>query len=248
MSLLDPPKASLSSHLWDENNMLKNEAREFIEQTLYSIIPEEYVHKIFLLGSMAGLQYTDTSDIDVNVYLHPSQDRELWHKTFKATGRELPWMGTGHTLNFFALAYRPRPSYRGARNGVYNITDNRWDKYPKKHEEIRDPEEQFKLELDLASQVSGFIRTHTHHLLENIKGLDKLKDEDIAEYKSRMAAIEEDISELLRYWTSMDEERKATYESGWGIPRESYQNIMYKAVEHGQLGDILKIIENQSKK
>jgi hypothetical protein len=247
VSLLDPPKASLSFHLWDENNLLKPVAKEYILETLYNLIPEEYVHKVFLLGSMAGLQYKDTSDIDINVYLQPSQDRELWHKNFKLTARGLPYMTTKHTLNFFPLAYKPKPSYRGARNGVYNISDSRWDKYPKTLDEIRDPEEQFKLELALASQVSGFIQTHTKHLLENIKGLDKLKKEDIAEYKSRRAAIEEDIMEMLRYWTSLDDERKDVYESRWGIPRESYQNIMYKAVEHGQLGDILHTIENQFK-
>jgi hypothetical protein len=42
----------------------------------------------------------------------------------------------------------------------------------------------------------------------------------------------------------MHADRELVYGEGWGVPRRSFRNILYKLVEHGQYGEILKRLKS----
>jgi len=67
MSLLDTPQKRLNPFIFDENERARPEFRDYILSSIAKFMPPETVKHVLLLGSMAGRQYSDTSDIDINV-------------------------------------------------------------------------------------------------------------------------------------------------------------------------------------
>lgn len=46
--------------------------------------------------------------------------------------------------------------------------------------------------------------------------------------------------EAVEFANNIEDERKLSYYHGWGIPRNSYQNIVFKYVEYGKYGDLFE--------
>lgn len=223
MSLFDSIKQNLTSDLW-ENGKLKKEARDEILGKLFICFPnkEEIAH-LFLLGSMTGYQYNDESDVDVNVVL-VSKDREerlKWHQFFKTYKPLLT--NTLHPISYFAESYH-QPNFQDAKFGVYNILKDEWEVKPTRPE--REPDISFRDEIRFAKMMEYRWEEIWDEMLQGIAEQDQDK-------------VERSIVGLQNIADKLDRERKSAYSVGWGAPRESLQNVLYKFFEKTKYNQFL---------
>lgn len=198
MSLFDQPKDILNPALFDNAEFIKPEIRLYIFEHINSFMPLGSLIHIFILGSIIGRQYNETSDIDINLVLNSKYKRETWKEYVKKhNGYLLP--GTKHPINYY-VANSHEPDFSASEYAVYNLIKDCWAIPPKAYKDIRNPNIEFSDELRYAKFYS--------------KIFDYLSDiEDQALFKL------------------LEKNRKKVYSFGWGTPRESQQNILYKYVE-----------------
>lgn len=132
-SILDPIREKLNPILW-MNDKLKKSAKAHIvkkAEAWLKAYTDKKIEKMFLLGSMAGFQYNDTSDIDVNIVI-PITDEKLKEMTkFLPNGGILPG-GESHPINYF-LSNKVKEEWKKA-GSIYDILADRWIIRPKKDE------------------------------------------------------------------------------------------------------------------
>ena len=199
MSLFDNPRRKLNSYLFDENEKMLPGFRTYIFNRINEMLDPGSAGGIFLLGSMAGRQYNDDSDIDINIILRERLRREALKEHVKTFDGQM-LAGTTHPINFYIQDWSTTNFAETAEYAVYDILRDVWAVPPKTFGEIRDPKEEFKSELRYAKQYSKlFSRANTDDLFERI-----------------------------------ERRRKEAYAFGWGTPRESQQNILYKYIERNK--------------
>jgi len=68
----------------------------------------------------------------------------------------------------------------------------------------------------------------------------------------KLREVEDDLKDLISYAQDAKAGRKLVYNLGYGVPRESFRNIVYKLIEHGQHGQLFEklkqIKDDESKK
>tara|TARA_B110000196_G_C21143308_1_gene665072 strand:- start:895 stop:1164 length:270 start_codon:yes stop_codon:yes gene_type:complete len=67
----------------------------------------------------------------------------------------------------------------------------------------------------------------------------------------KLREVNEDLVDLIRQAKNVKAERKDAYRLGFGIPRESFKNIVFKMIEHGIHGKLfeqLKTIKDDEDK
>ena len=74
--LLDTPQSTLPKDVWDVDTLkIHPHIREHIFSVLDKFVPREILKDIFIIGSITGYKYSDTSDIDINVFVDvPRED------------------------------------------------------------------------------------------------------------------------------------------------------------------------------
>jgi len=196
MSLFDQPLAQLSSALFTSDEKLRADVRAYIFEDINKILTPGIVVGVYLLGSMAGRQYGDSSDVDINLIFREGFDIEGSKKYVKSKNeRMLP--GTSHPINYHLQNYGIM-TWEGAEYPVYDLVRDVWAVPPKLYKDIRDPREEFRNEITYAKLYAKSLN-HKH---------DKLK-----------------------MYEDLEKGRKDAYYFGWGTPRESQQNILYKYME-----------------
>jgi predicted nucleotidyltransferase len=104
MSLLDKPKINLSPALFMENEKMRPDVRIYIFEDINSFLQPGTIAGVYLLGSMAGRQYNEESDIDIELVLRPGLKRENYKEYVKKfNGRLLP--GTKHPINYYVTGF-----------------------------------------------------------------------------------------------------------------------------------------------
>ncbi len=68
----------------------------------------------------------------------------------------------------------------------------------------------------------------------------------------KLREVEDDLKDLISQAKSIKADRKESYRLGFGIPRESFNNIVFKMIEHGIHGKLFERLktlkDNESKK
>ena len=135
-SILDPVQRTRCRDIFDENDRIRPEVKSFIEDTFYKWY-NELDYKPFkvagfkLIGSSTGYQYTDISDIDVQVYcdMDPAIGDPVPY--FKKMFRQLPngnlLPGTSHPINYFQVDSENPPADIKVENR-YDMATNVWEK------------------------------------------------------------------------------------------------------------------------
>ena len=244
-SLFDLPKDKLNTHIFSADNVMLDSFRNHIFKQLHLFISDNEINKVYLLGSNAGRQYNNKSDIDISVMLEESEDRQVWHPIFKDQNNAF-YPGTSHPINFFAMPYSPITKWEDATYAIYNITDNHWEKYPRPVQDIRNPADRFNLDIKFAKMLARTISKTVDELMNDIGDLNEFIPYK-EQYKRKLSEIERDIKLLLNHHKKLDKDRKTAYSVGWGTPRDMLQNIVYKFIEHSQISKILHVIEDQYK-
>jgi|APSaa5957512622_1039677.scaffolds.fasta_scaffold00296_36 hypothetical protein len=216
MSLLDKVQTTLDPSIWLKNYKLKPKVRKQLIRELKRVIPKSTkIMDIFLLGSITGYKYTVRSDMDVNVMVDVSPaDAKVLHVMARNFVNGKLVTGTRHPINYYILPYRKKSDFKDAKFGVYDILGDKWLIHPRLDpENIRDPKVEFKSELELANLY------------------EKMLKEDVEN---------EDVEDILDIERKVHVGREMAYDVGFGIPRRSLQNIIYKKLEHGPYGKVLQ--------
>ena len=128
--LLDAPKDTLAWDIWSDVNgtyKLRPPVRNYILSKLYNVVPKSLVAKVYIIGSITGYKYRDTSDIDVNVYLRADVSKEevkLYHVKMRVHNETLA-PGTKHPVNFYISYYVSDNPFSYSAYGVYSVIDNK---------------------------------------------------------------------------------------------------------------------------
>lgn len=238
MGLLTPVQKILAPDVWDPSQRLWPHIRTHILQKLFSIVPIENVKELYLIGSTTGYQWSDTSDMDINVSLAPKElveDPALILKRKHING--FLAQGTRHPVNFFWVAYQDKPQFWGdSIFGVYDILNDTWVASPGLAKDQRDPNKEYYLDLITAK----FIRRKFEDMvdrwlldIQTFKLVESHKNPSIdLEYDWHLSRIinklQYDFQELVEFCHEWDRNRKFIYSWGYGIPRKSWQNITFK--------------------
>ena len=128
-SIMDPVHKDLSRDLWYKNKTLKDDVKKFILEHLgewLSLYTDKQPKNIFIAGSMTGFQYTEYSDIDVNVIIDLSDEKIKELTAFLPNGKNLP--GTQHPINYY-ITNRFQLENAGP---IYDVLKNKWIKKAEK--------------------------------------------------------------------------------------------------------------------
>lgn len=240
MSFLDTPKTQLNKDIFNKNNRIRKDVLEEIKTFLYRIVPNGAINHLYLLGSMAGYQYNDESDIDILVILNDGYDREVYHKKKKL----IPTMYLSNTLHEITFFFQnlSDPKFEDSKFGVYDITNDVFIIEP--HVVEYDPKEKFKEQMWYAEKILDRINELVEEYKKDQEDLEKLQINSEA-YKNKLREIAEDSEKLVGWMRKLDQDRKVAYYGGWGIPRESQQNITYKMFEYSKNKKLIAELEKQ---
>ena len=94
----------LAPDIWSPDKKLFPHIKRQVLKGLYSFLKPENIKSIYIVGTIAGYQYSDSSDIDVNIEVNPPElvdSPELKAKRKAADGDKVP--GTDHVINYFFI-------------------------------------------------------------------------------------------------------------------------------------------------
>lgn len=131
-SVLDSIKDDLSKELWS-GNKLKPTAKSFIVnrlKTWLKTVTEKEPAHIFLIGSMAGYQYSPDADIDINFVVDIKDERVEELAKILPNGHNLP--NTNHPINYY-ISNEVKDDWKKS-GPVYDVLKERWIERPKKEE------------------------------------------------------------------------------------------------------------------
>jgi len=176
---------------------------------------------VVVLGSITGYKYKSTSDVDINVKVTGKENAAKYHAHQDTLNGQLV-SGTKHPINFFIQEHddEHKSVWQDSHFGVYDVLNNKWLSPPPNREDVRDPEDQYPLELLIGQMMARNYKR---------KADDYLDDKD---------ETGDDLEQLQSASETAKLDRKLQYSKGWGIPRKSFRNILYKLLEHSKYGDL----------
>jgi hypothetical protein len=223
MGVLSKPKTTHAPIFFSGSNapLMKPKAHKFILDLLHNIVPKRNIRAAHVMGSITGYKYDTDSDVDVSVYVQPSTDgidpdayAQFLHTLTRRqlNGTMVP--GTTHPINFYIKNHFPELAQITANSdyGVFNLLTNNWIVEPTRGpDELRDPKNEFPIELQIAKFYQG---------------------------QFGRAVTKTDVESLVRLTKNIKQNREDTYASNWGIPRRSFANILYKTFEKGPYHEV----------
>lgn len=246
--ILDEVRDQLAIDVWNERMVLRPELRQNIIDAIKAVTPLSNVEGAWIIGSITGYKYTESSDIDINVSVYEFSPA-LREKAKKASGI-LTHSGR-HPVNLFIKETSgKRPTWQDAFFGVYDVINNDWINLPPKREIYRDPNVEFKLEILYARKIAQDFNDRVEKLKELLGSLHRYKRMAWSiptlarpELNRRRALVKLHVKKLIEMAHALEDERKFAYRWGWGIPRKDFRNIVYKVIEHGPYGKLFLLLE-----
>lgn len=114
---------------------------------------------------------------------------------------------------------------------------------------VRDPKKQFRDEIEHAKMIARVFNRHVVEFKKDLKALKRLKTAACNVWLSnwyverKRREVQEDFRELIEIVNNIEAGRKGTYGLGWGIPRTSLANVVYKYVSNGPYGKLFHSLE-----
>jgi len=258
MGLLDKPKLGLNPLIWDPaTNTLYPEVKKELLDKLTTLIPKKLIKSAWFIGSSASLQYNRFSDIDINVIsqIPPGKENEEelaeWHQHFKYHNKKMDFLtGTTHPINYF-IQPKMDVNWGEETTSVYLIKDydtgaeDVWDKPFISYEKIRDPQKQFALNSPFAQLYAKVVRNKLNEFTSDLQDLTELEGRSLL---AKLKEVESDIYDLINTYREIDRGRKLQYSYGWGIPKISDKNFIYKYLERENLLGFLENLKDTFKK
>jgi len=228
MGILSAPKDTMDYSIWDPLTLkLHPTIKTQILATIPEFVPKEAIKEIFILGSVTGYKWDEESDLDVNVRVPLEEITDEAHIKRKKTNGRLAF-NTKHPINYFLQPYEYKASWQDAHFGVYDVLGDVWVSPPVERATIRDPKQEFYFDLMFAQQKLSAFRA----IVRKWKKYAAIKNPT----EHEAALIKKFFSDARSFAQHIDEERKLEYKWGWGIPRKNWRNIVYKLIEHSDVG------------
>lgn len=214
------PHPRLNTKIWNNfeinpsvSNKLLDVADNFIQQLE---LPKELkILDILLLGSLAGYNWSEYSDLDLHILLDYTKLKEKTTWTKKHMDAEKNLFNLNHDIiikNFPVEVYVQDLKEPNAAEGVYSLKKNKWLQMPEKY--IKD--------VNLRQ-----IEKKAEVLLDKIEHLQKLKTQNKWE-------------QLFKQTTKLKDKLKAMRKSGLSKEGElSQENLVYKILRRTSSMDIL---------
>jgi len=248
--LLDTPQKQLAVDVWDSKKKLIPQLKDHIISELYKILPKDQVKALYLIGSITGYKYTDTSDIDINVHIDPF-DETIDKQKLTGNVNGFLGMGSRHPVNFFVQPYTPETSWQDAMFGVYEILSEKWINDPPLYNTIRNPQDQFDEEIIHAKSEARRFERKVLKVRENYRKYKQAcctyRHTNSWETRwflsKKRRELLRDFRDLIRFVDRVEKNRKMVYGIGWGVPRRNYHNIVFKYIEHGPYGNFFKKLQ-----
>ncbi len=190
-SALDSIKNDLSPDLWS-NNKIKSSAKSFIInrlKTWLKTLTSKEISNIFLLGSMAGYQYSPDADIDVNFVVDVTKERMIEIGKLLPNGNNLP--NTNHPINYY-IANEIKAEWKKS-GPIYDMLKEKWIVKPKK-ESKKDTVQNYKA----VSEIGRFFITASEAVIAEY-------NMDVANYEAYDSYLEtadeheeKEVKELIR--------------------------------------------------
>ena len=226
---------------------LRTEIKKQILENLAKIVPNEsHWRSIVIIGSITGYRYTETSDVDVNVMVEP-YNPEYHEKRRSVSGFNA--FGSRHPINFMIQEWHGKSDtnlWQDSYFGVYDVMSDSWLATPPSKETYRDATEEFALEIQIAQHTARHFEYLVDAYKEDWNTLLELKNKPIEEFeyastkavliKRKQAELNDNIKELVEFAQDIEKRRKEAYQLGWGIPRKTFPNLLYKFLENGKYG------------
>lgn len=236
MSLFDTPKPYLNPVVWNPDKTVKPEVKEYIFNLLQQVYPLAKVYSATMIGSNVGYQYSDTSDIDVNIVARKGETFDKWHTIFKVFNNKSNYLpGTTHPVNFFFQEFTQDNDWSNSL-GAYNLFTGQWEKDPIPFSELGDPETKYEREIAYGRMLLKMIETQVTRAKEaNARG-DKDTGRRI-------------YTELAILFKQIEDNRKTAYRYGTGTPALQEYNIIYKLIEgsiyHGLFKKLVEFYDTE---
>jgi hypothetical protein len=165
-SIFDPVHDQLNPAIWYNNQLkpeVKNEIIGIITKWLNEVLPNTDIENIFFLGSNTGYQYSNGSDIDINIQLDITDEKLMELATILPNGNLLT--GTQHPINYYIV--NKLMNISKMRGAFYDILKDQWVIEPFKE----DIEVSFLYIIELAKGFMVWIDNTIGELERDIKEL-----------------------------------------------------------------------------
>lgn len=259
-SVLDPINKERCKEIFN-NNIMKANVKSFIMNIIKDFDKQVNfpigVKNVYLIGSSSGYQYSETSDIDIEVETDITKAQLSQIIKIIPKGTLLP--GTQKPINLFVLSKDDKYDFKNAEN-VYDIQKNRWLKQTEKSD--------FKVPYQYIKDLSQFFMNGCDTAISKFKQDKKEFEEylnlnpetqEISE-KEKMEAVDRKLNDLRNDLDTMkmahhvifafEQEGYKDYPFKVSIdmknkdPRYSVNNLVYKMIDRfGYLDTLSKSIK-----
>ncbi len=259
-SVIERLRDSLSPDIWNQDKKMYPEIRRQALTTAKEIAEDAGdgpLRGVYMLGSLTGYKYSDTSDIDIMVAiegLKPGKSKT--HGAKKYNGRIAK--GTNRVISYFLAEWRKDTAENLASIdfGVYDVMEDEWLNEPPERKDMAPTYAKFWSEFLVAdAKVRHFNKLVKDYLTEKRKLSSMVKNnprESLFEYykvERQKEKVRTLFQDALDFVESVDKDRKIAYSSDWGPGRNSKQNIIYKVLQYDENGEFFKdLLEYKSKR
>ena len=251
-SILDPIQATLNPNIWSPDQIMKPDIKLAILNMVHELLGLDY-SQVIAIGTTTGYQYTNTSDIDVNVRIPDWKDtQEVQDKRKKLNGRLAP--GTNHPINLFlqAIPEEQTTSWNDSAFGAYDVMNDVWLAPPTKVLN-QDPGQYYKSDFVSAHLALDEFVILTKKYLAAVKAAAApteypIHQTDKSFYDLKKLKLnlhkEQCLRELYTFVKYIDAARKMEYALGWGIPRLNWRNVLYKIIDGSPYSKFFEYVNN----
>ena len=258
-SVLDLPHDTLDPSLWDFNGQptLDPEVKDTIVYSLYDWLEQNgfssgWVNDMFFIGSAAGYQYRDISDLDITIVpdldllreeVGDEGDNLKIKELVKQMIKELNgYLIVKHPVNYYIRLTADVP----VGEAIYNIFSDTWIKTAPPIKDDYVPEERFKTQWLMAEARAGVIDEVVGKLKRRIDDYDILSEyADDPKWGPRIQERLENKKNSINQWV---EWLSHEYVEIWKARQKAYKveesqesmgNLIYKFLERYDYIDFL---------
>lgn len=249
MGILNKIQKIMCPDVWDPNRKLWPHLKTQILTKLYTVVPKEQVTELYLVGSTTGWQWEENSDIDLNVTIPKELAEDPKYVNARKRINGFVALGTRHPVNFFWVPQQEKPQFWGdSYFGVYDVLNDIWVADPGDWSLIQDPDQEYMLHFASAKMILRDFENRVERWLSNLRNLHKLENAKptwINGYylNKTLNHVRYETMDLIEFCHELDRNRKFIYSWGYGIPRKSYQNIVFKIIEDSKYVDYFEFFK-----
>ncbi len=222
-SVLDPINKTRCKEIFDDNDNMKSDVQKFILDIVNGFKKEVdfTIRNVYMIGSSTGYQYTNTSDIDIEVETDLPKDK-LW-SIIKLVPKGTLLPNTQKPINLFVLDKDSSYDFKNAEN-VYDVVSGKWLKDSGK-EKVEIPYPYIK---GLATYFMNGCDLAISEFNKDMKELQEYMDldpetQEISQ-KEKVEAIDKKIVDLRKDIDSL----KMAHHVIFGFEKEGYEGMPFK--------------------